>query len=190
VTGPSALPQRRRPAHHQWHDIDQMERQPERPAVHPARVAREHTVFMQQSNAIDRPVEAAIDHFERHVIDALPRLVADAKWAGPSTPPGRDGASAAVTVGPPRRRADATLYAVGWPSSRADGRPEVDLDLEIAPLSRGTSRLQLAGQLQLPWIERWSAEEGSAERHCTIAMVALLDAIATSIVERSEAVRE
>ena len=136
---------------------------------------------MQQSIAIDRPADAAIDHFEGHVIDVLPRLVAEVKWAGAAAPNRHDSVPV-VRVGLPRRRVDATLYAVGWPSSRADGRPEVDLDLEIAPLGRGSSRLQLAGQLQLPWIERWSAEEGSAERHCTIAMAALLEAIASSLV--------
>lgn len=144
-------------------------------------------MFVQQSIAIDRPAEAAIDHFERHVIGALSGLVATVPWTGPAAT--SRGETAALTVAPPRHRADACVYALSWPSSRVDGRPEVDLDLEIAPLGEGSSSLQLAGRMSVPWVERWSSEERSAERHCTIAMAALLDMIASRIVERNDTIR-
>jgi hypothetical protein len=145
-------------------------------------------MFLQQSVAIGRPVSAALDTFQRHVVRALPALVSSVEWASRSADPRQGDSSTAVVVGPPRYRADACLYAVAWPSNPVNGRPEVDLDIEIAPLDDAASRLQFAGQLRLPWVQRWSDEERSAERRCTVAMASLLDAIARSIVAESPAI--
>jgi hypothetical protein len=135
-------------------------------------------MFIQQTVAIHTPLGPALGRFERVVVPALASLVDSTRWSpGFGEPAARDGAPDAVTIGARRSTDEGCLYAIAWTERREIGRPEVDLDLELAPLDGETTHVQFSGQMRFPWVERWSADERAAERRSTIAMTALLDAI-------------
>lgn len=147
-------------------------------------------MFVHDFVHVARPFPSVVDAFVCRVQPALGQLV-HAAWADDAPGWLHLGVSereliplnpVPVTIGEPRTRRDAVVFPISWPWSSARWFPELDADLEIARLDLHRTDLQLMGRHRFPpSVERWSAEESSANRVTVSAIRRLLEHMARDL---------
>jgi hypothetical protein len=147
-------------------------------------------MFVHDFVHVDRTHALAVEAFATAVVPRLGELVLQAwsadleGWSSAGIDrrdvvPDRP---AAATVGATRRRDESVIVPVHWPWTSARWFPELDADLEIAPLGLTHTDLQLQGWLRFPpSVPRWSAEERVADRLTAAALRRLLLLVATEL---------